>query len=471
MAHQPSDATRSRDAGGEPLSDHEASPRNNERLILLILAAVQFITIVDFMIVMPLGPQLMRTLEIGPMSFGLVVSSYTFAAGVAGLIASATVDRFSRRSAFLFLYSGFLLGTLFCGLAFSYSTLILARVVAGAFGGIVGGISMAIIGDVFPDSRRGRATGAMMTGFAIASVVGVPMGLLIGTNFGWQMSFIALAALGLPVLALAWRALPILNDHSSNSRLSSLNSLRATFVNANHLNAFALIIALTMSGFLVFPFLSVYMVGNVGMTEQQLPLVYIAGGVLTLIASPIVGRYADQLGKLRVFRAIAPVSALMLLLITQLPAGAIVAAIAVFGMLMVCNVGRMIPAMALVTGSVLPENRGAFLSANSSIQHIAGGFAAYIGGVIVVQTADDRLHHFGKVGALAAGFSLLSLWLAGRLRSAEMPEATAIDLSIPAAAEANFDAGNLLVARTSYEPVADDSEMPTDQTSKSCVRT
>ena len=201
----------------QQLGDDSSSTVHNERLILVILAAVQFITIVDFMIVMPLGPQLMRTLQIGPSAFGLIVSSYTFAAGVAGLIASATVDRFSRRSAFLFLYTGFLLGTLFCGLSFSYPALVLARVVAGAFGGIVGGISMAIIGDVFPDRRRGRATGSMMTGFAIASVAGVPLGLFIGTNFGWQMSFIALSVLGLPVLALAWFALPILNDHALDS--------------------------------------------------------------------------------------------------------------------------------------------------------------------------------------------------------------------------------------------------------------
>ncbi|EMI41487.1 MFS transporter [Rhodopirellula sp. SWK7] len=419
---------------------------HNERLILLILAAVQFITIVDFMIVMPLGPQLMRALDIGPSSFGLIVSSYTFAAGIAGLIASATVDRFSRRSAFLFLYSGFLLGTLFCGLSMNYLSLVISRVIAGAFGGIVGGISMAIIGDVFPDSRRGRATGAMMTGFAIASVAGVPMGLLIGTNLGWQMSFIALSALGLPVLALAWFALPLLNDHAVGSRPSTLTSLRSTFLHMNHLNAFALIIALTMSGFLVFPYLSVYFVGNVGMTEQQLPLVYIAGGTLTLFASPVVGRYADKYGKLFVFRCIAPISAVMLVIITQLPAGALLLTIATFGSLMVCNVGRMIPAMAMVTGSVLPKNRGAFLSANSSIQHIAGGAASYLGGLIVVQSTDGRLLNFEIVGAMAAGFSILSLWLAGRLRMAEQLAIDALDISLPAAAEASVDAGELLVA-------------------------
>ncbi len=345
----------------------------------------------------------------------------------------------------MFLYSGFLLGTLFCGLATNYPRLVAARIVTGAFGGILGGISMAIIGDVFPEIRRGHATGSLMSGFAIASVAGVPLGLFIGTNYGWQMSFIALSALALPILLLAWFALPVLNNHLLEPRTSTFKALSATFLHVNHLNAFALIIALTMSGFLVFPFLSVYLVGNVGMTENELPMVYIAGGLLTLFASPVVGRYADRFGKLRVFRSIAPVSALMLLLITQLPSGTKWLAIAVFGTLMVCNVGRMIPAMAMVTSSVLPKSRGAFLSANSSIQHIAGGVASYTGGLIVVQAANGRLTNFWLIGLLSAAFTLLSLWLAGRLRLAIQPEVLAADISLPAAAEASVEAGEPLI--------------------------
>lgn len=423
-----------------------ASTAYNERLILFILAAVQFITIVDFMIVMPLGPQLMRKLQIGTPAFGLVVSSYTFAAGIAGLIISALIDRFPRRTSFLFLYAGFLAGTLFCGVANNYHNLVFARVIAGGFGGVVGGISMAIIGDVFPENRRGRATGAMMTGFAVASVIGVPLGLFVGTNFGWQMSFLSLVAVGLPVLALAWFALPSMDHHIGTNNVPAFQSLATTFRDVNHLNAFALIIALTISGFLIFPFLSVYLVGNVGMTEQRLPLVYIVGGCLTLIASPIVGRLADRYGKLLIFRCIAPVSAAMILIISNLPAGSWLVAIGVFGTLMVCNVGRMIPAMAMVTSSVLPKSRGAFLSANSSIQHIAGGFASYLGGLIVVQNSNDSLSRFGIVGVLSAAMSLISLWVAGRLRLAEKPVISAAEISIPAAAEAAADAGEPLVA-------------------------
>lgn len=389
---------------------------HRERWIMLILASVQFITVLDFMIVMPLGPQLMRTMAIGPAAFGVIVSSYTFAAGAAGLVASAIMDRFARRTAFVTLYAGFLVGTLMCGLAENYLALVMARIVTGAFGGILGGLTMAVVGDVFPESRRGQATGSLMSGFAIASVAGVPLGMLLGTNFGWHVPFIVLAAAGAPSWWLAYRILPKLDGHLGHQTEPPLRALMGVFARVQHLNAFALIIALTISSFLIFPFLSAYLVGNVGMSEQQLPLIYIVGGVLSLFAAPAVGRLADRHGKLPMFRIIAPMSAVLMLVICHVPAGQIVMAIACFGALMVCNVGRMIPAMAMVTSSVAPRQRGAFLSANSSLQHMAGGVGAYLGGWVVTQDSGGHMLNFPILGWLAAAVALSSLWLAGRLR-------------------------------------------------------
>src|SRR3954467_1789816 len=201
-----------------PLIVPGAKPRVNERIVLLILASVQFTSIVDFMVIMPLGPQLERTLRLTPAQFGLIVSSYTFAAGVAGLVSSMVIDRFARRPAFLVLYAGFLVGTLACGLAPNYVTLLAARFLTGAFGGVLGGMAMAVIGDVFPEERRGRATGALMSAFALASVAGVPVGLTLGIRYGWNVPFLVLAVLGLPILFVAARALPPLDHHLHQGR-------------------------------------------------------------------------------------------------------------------------------------------------------------------------------------------------------------------------------------------------------------
>lgn len=418
-----------------------------ERLVLFILAAVQFTTIVDFMIVMPLGPQLMRTLHIGPAQFGLIVSSYTFAAGAAGLVASGFVDRFARRTTFMVLDAGFLLGTLFCALAPNYQTLVLARIATGAFGGILGGMAMAIIGDVFPEHRRGRATGSLMTGFALASVAGVPFGLYLGTNYGWHVPFVVLAVGGIPALLLVPFVLPKLDGHVGKKHAHPVKSLVETFSYPNHLNAFALMVVLMLGSFTVFPYLSPYLVANVGMSEHQLPWVYIAGGGLTLFTAPIIGRLADKHGKLRVFRCIIPFSIVLLLAITNLPEVSVPIAVAIFGALMVSNVGRMICAMAMVTSSVEPRRRGAFLSANSSVQHVASGLGAYLGGLVVEQSASGKIEHFGIVGLIAATSTLSSLYLAGRVRlfyDQSLVGAEAISLA--AAAEASVDAGDPIVA-------------------------
>lgn len=393
-----------------------AAVRRHELIVLLVLSAVQFTSIVDFVVVMPLGPDLMESLKIGPDEFGHVVSAYTFAAGIAGLVASSFIDRVSRRSAFLSLYAGFLIGTLLCAFAPNYQLLVAARAITGCFGGILGGMAMAIVGDVFPEHRRGRATGALMSAFAIASVVGVPFGLVLGQNFGWHVPFVALVMMGVPVLVIGALALPPLAGHMGKAHAHPLKSLVNTFRSPANLNAFALSSSLMIGAFAVIPYISAYLVENVGMPEAYLPWVYVAGGALTLVVVPQVGKLADRHGKLLVFRIAAPISALMLIAVTCLPPVPTLIAVFVVGGLMVSNAARMVAALPMMTSAVPAQSRGGFMSANSSIQHIASGIGTSIGGWLIAKGPDGELLHYGTVGLIACGVTLLSVWLAGRLQ-------------------------------------------------------
>ena len=422
-----------------------AEVRRREMVLLLILASVQFTSIVDFMVVMPLGPQLQRKLEINNSQFGWIVASYTVAAGLAGLLGSSVMDRFGRKSAFLTLYSGFLLGTLFCGLSTGYYMLLLARVLTGAFGGILGGMALAIVADVFPEERRGRATGILMSAFAAASVVGVPTGIYIGAK-DWHIPFLVLAALGLPVLFMGVRVLPPLRDHIDHAgQVHPWRQLVATFGHSNHLRAFALTVAVMVGSFSVIPYISLTLVSNVGVDEKEgLPWVFVTGGILTLMGAPLIGRLADHYGKLPVYRVVATLSIGLMLIVTNLPRVPLAVAVGVVGTFMLSNAGRMVAALTMITGSVERRLRGGFMSANSAVQHLASGVGAAIGGQMLVKAADGTQQHFNQLGLFAAIATGISLWLAGRVRPAQeltepLDPGSAETILLPVMSESTLD--------------------------------
>ena len=384
--------------------------------ILFTLAALQFIGLVDFMLVMPLGPQLQADLGIDARQFSWVVSAYTFAAGAVGVLAAPWLDRVPHKAAYLTFAIGLLAGTAACGLADTFPLLLAARCVTGGFGGLLSGLALAIVADVFPADRRGRATGTLMLAFAVASVAGVPLGIVLGTRLGWQAPFFALAALGLPLVLLAAWALPRLPPHPEASVRHPLGRLLETLTVPAHRRAFALIALLMVGAFAVIPFIGTYLVANTGVTEAQLPAVFVAGGLLTLATTPLAGRLVDRFGPLAVFRGIVPLSALMILVLTHLPAVGLAGAVPVTAGLMASNSARMVTAMSLITASIEPRRRGSFMSVNSSVQHVASGLGTMIGGFVVEGGAGEPVQRFGAVGLVAAAVTVASLWLAPRLR-------------------------------------------------------
>ncbi len=384
---------------------------------MLTLAAVQFTHIVDFMILMPLGPQLMRILDIGPRSFSLLVSSYTFAAAASGFVAAFWVDRFDHKRVLLVLYGGFIVATALCGIAPNYPLLLLARIVAGTFGGVLGGLVLAIVADLVPFARRATATGIVATSFSLAAVAGVPASLWIAAHSTWRTPFLVLAGASVVVAVVASRLLPQLRGHLAHRvARRPVEQLRTIFGEPNHLRAFAFTVVLMFAGFTVIPFIAPYNVANAGLAEADLPLMYLAGGLATLVTGPIIGRIADRYGKIRVFAIIGVLSIAPILITTHLPVAPIAAVVASSVLFFVLVTGRFGPGMALVTGSAKPRLRGSFMSFNASIQQLGSGLAALTSGLIIGRTPDGTLTNFGAVGWLATGCTLLAIWLAHNIR-------------------------------------------------------
>ncbi|EEF59814.1 MFS transporter [Pedosphaera parvula] len=398
-----------------------------ERLLLLTLAAIQFTTILDFLIIMPLGPQYMRVFSIDPKQFGLIVSSYGISAGVAGLAAGFFLDRFDRKRALLWLYLGFGVGTLFCAMAYNYQLLVASRFFAGAFGGVVGAVILAIVGDVIPMERRGAAMGMVMSAFSVSSIVGVPLGLLLASHYNWHVPFYALTVLSFIILIIAAWITPPLRGHLAHHQDQHPFARTLTvMMHPDHQKAFLFMAALTCAGFAVFPYISTYMVSNVGLTETQLPLIYLCGGLCTLYSMNWVGRWADRAGKLRVFTITSLTTAVPILLVTNLPRVPVVAAVATSTLLMVCMSARMVPAMAMMTGAVEARYRGGFMSINSAVQQLSMGVTAFLGGYIVQQkTPTSPVTHFPINGFISIACAYGCIYLARFLKAPVKKEVAA----------------------------------------------
>jgi len=388
-----------------------------EGLLILTLAAIQFTHMMDFVIMMPLGPQLMRVFNISPQEFGLLVSAYTFSAAVAGFLSALFIDRFDRKHAMLGLYLGFALGTLACALAPSYGLLLSARVVAGAFGGVLGALVLAVIGDAIPEQRRGAATGKVMAAFSVASIAGIPIGLYLASESSWHAPFYLLAALSFIILVLAAKFLPPLRGHlTSTVQVHPFSVLHEIVRKRNLQWAMLLMVTLTMSGFFVVPFISPYMVANVGFKEAELSYIYLFGGLATVFTSQWAGRLADRHGKQRVFAFSALLSLLPILAITHLPPVAHYQALTVTTFFFIFFGARFVPAMALITSSVEPKLRGSFMSINSSVQQLSAGLAAFLAGFIVQESATGSLLHFSWVGFVACAITLAAVWVVRHLQ-------------------------------------------------------
>jgi predicted MFS family arabinose efflux permease len=393
----------------------------NERLLVSLLTAIFFTHMVDFVLMMPLGPQLQRELPCTPAAFSALVASYTIAAGVAAALAGLVIDRFDRKRALLALYLGLTLSTAACGLCHGYGSLMLARIAAGACGGMLSSLVMTIIGEAIPYERRGAATGSVMAAFSLASMVGIPFGIWFAHHGGWETPFLGLAAIGGLVFAGCCLGLKPMTAHLSEPRRAPWSTITTVLSLPQHWRAYALTIALTFAGFTVIPLLATYMAMNVGMGEANLGWFYGIGGAVTALTGPLIGRLADRFGKHRTFVVVALLSIIPIAAVTHLPRLPLLAALACGTTFMVLVSGRFIPAMAIITQAAAPGMRGSFQAYNSALQSLASGVAAMLAGAVVGEGPGGSITGYGTAGWIAVAATLVAAWLGTRLQPATAP--------------------------------------------------
>ncbi len=382
-----------------------------ETFVIAILSLLQFTVILDFMVLSPLGAILMPEMGISTSQFGLVVSVYAFSAGTSGLLAAGFADSFDRKKMLLFFYIGFVLGTLFCGVAHTYPLLLCARIITGIFGGVIGSISMAIITDAFKMEVRGRVLGFVQMSFAASQVLGIPIGLYLATSLSWHATFLMIAALATVIgVLIALKLRPITGHLGRKHDKSAFQHLWHTASNALYLRGFMATILLATGGFMIMPFSSAFLVNNVLIPETRLSIIFFITGLFSIVTGPIMGRLSDRLGKYRIFVFGSLLSMVMVTIYTHLGPNPIWVVILTNVILFVGISSRMISSSALITGVPDAEDRGAYMGINSAIQQVSGGIASFVAGLIVFQPAQNApLQHYDTVGYVTASTMLITM--------------------------------------------------------------
>ncbi len=400
----------------------------HEKYLLLTLAGIQFSHVLDFMIMMPLGPILMSAFGINTHEFGLLVASYSFSAALSSLFAATFVDRFERKRLLLSTFALFGLATLACGLAPGYATLLVARGLAGAFGGVMGALVQTMVGDVIPFARRARASGVVSAAFSLSTVAGVPLSLWLANYFQWRAPFVFIAVLVVLFMFIGARVLPEMRQHINLSTGSGqakqehrFTAMFAVLRDANHLRALLFSALIIFSGFMVIPYITLYAVSNVGIAQHDIPYIYLFGGAATLITARFIGHWADLHGKVKIYRIVATGALLPLLVVTHM-------GVVPLWLWLICTTtffvlvsGRMIPAMAIITSAAQPRLRGTFMSLNATTQAFAMGLATTLAGFIITQDANGEIVDYGTVGYVAMAANALAIWFVARITMHDRP--------------------------------------------------
>jgi predicted MFS family arabinose efflux permease len=388
-----------------------------QKFIIVILAIMQFTVVLDFVIISPLGDALMKSLELDTKHFGTVVSAYAFSAGIAGILAAGFADRFDRKRMLLFFYTGFLVGTLFCGLAKNFWSLFIARIISGLFGGVMISIVLAIITDLFELNQRGRVMGFVQMAFAASQILGVPAGLYLANHFGWEYSFFMIVVLGLVIWLWIFIQMKPINAHLAlQKKQNPIQHLFKTLANTKYQTGLLAIAFLSIGGFMIMPFSSAFLVNNILITEDELPLVFLFTGMSTIIIMPIIGKLSDRFNRFQVFLWGSILTVIMALIYTHLTPVPLWQVVVVNMILFMGIMGRAIPANTLNTAVPELTDRGAYMSITSSMQQFAGGIGALIAGYIVVQPdKSSPLQHFDTLGIVVSIVTLICLWFVYRV--------------------------------------------------------
>lgn len=393
--------------------DLKTNHLKNERFYVSIMGAIQFMHVLDFVILMPLAPMLMRSLHISPAEFATLVSAYNISGSLTGIGYGVIADRFERKNLLVAAIIGFIAGTLLCAVANSFNILLIGRLIAGCFGGSLTSMVMALITDLIPLSRRGNAMGVVMSAFSIASIAGVPLGLWIATQWGWEYTFLLIALFGLLFIAPTIFIIPkINNQQAEGDPLNLLKMLGKTLIVKDYRLGYLLVSAISFSAFVIIPFLSPYAVHNIGMSEEELKYIYLVGGAFTIITSRVIGKLTDAKGAFPIFAILAALSLLPIYLYSHADKMPLHFAIMITTLFMTIVSGRFIPCMTMLTDLPSSSDRGRYMALLTSLRSMSMALATLFAGLLITNGPHNELRGMNLAGYFGMGMTIVAIVLA-----------------------------------------------------------
>lgn len=383
-----------------------------ETKYILILAAIQFAHMVDFVVLMPLGPTLMADLSISPAQFGTLVSSYNFAAAFSGFALGFFSDRYDRKYLLMAALAGFIVGTFSCSFSSSFASLTFFRLLTGLFGGMMNGLIFALVADLVPYERRGKAMGIVMSSFSVASVIGVPLGMAIADYSHWSRTFQFIGIFTVGIFVYAFKTFPNISVVKTSENMGYWHSIKVVFSRSLYLKSYLFLFLVSGSLFLLIPFLSPFAVKNMLIETTDLKFMYLVGGLCTVVTARIIGVLTDRLGALKTYSLIVLLSFIPIYIFTHSGPRSLVSYLILGSCFMTMVSGRMIPCMTLASEVPVEEERGFFMGILNSIRSFGSAFMTFLGGFLITESAAGPLEGFGRMGLIAIFIGVITLFMA-----------------------------------------------------------
>lgn len=380
-----------------------------QRLVLSLFMALLFTVVVDFLLLQSLSAELLKTHS--PEEFAALLSSYAISAAVSGWVTSLIIDRFNRKTFLIAVYAGFLTGLLLTYFSNTYSLLVLARIVTGIFGGVIATACYTIITQIFKTHQRGKAMGWVQLAFALAQIGGLPLALYLSTLYPWQIPFLCLFFFGLTVGTASLLFLKSIPSPVVNSSMKVKATLTTNFSQSTYRLMLINNALLVSADVLFMTFNAAFIVNNLSISEDELPIVYLVSGACMLIFSPFIGQLTDAWGRYKVYLIGSVLSVIVVVLFTQLAAASLITVTVLQALFFVGISARMISSTALTTSVPSQKNAGSFLALDSSFQQIANSAAATLAGSLIALNASQKIENYSLLGGFIVILLLTTTFL------------------------------------------------------------